>query len=249
MHPHPVANGLLSGAVAAVVAALIHLVFLQPILMRAEEYEKGARTHVIAAVAGHDHSLAAPATVQADHPHAGVPSRLDMPLDLTRDAQTVGFLLVTYAGFGMLMAGAVDLARRRGYCPARGHAVLWGLAGFTAFALVPGFGLPPELPGTSAGTLVLRQIWWVAAAAATLTMLTGLAYGRARIAVAIAGAAALALLMTFVPEPAVLEGPVPPELAALFAARSLGLSAVAWQVLAWAAMRRPETVTQAAVPG
>ena len=44
MHNNTVANGLLSGAVAAIVAAVLHLMFLQPILLRrADTQFRGCR--------------------------------------------------------------------------------------------------------------------------------------------------------------------------------------------------------------
>jgi hypothetical protein len=46
--------------------------------------------------------------------------------------------------------------------------------------------------------------------------------------------------MLLAPEPDALTGPVPPELSAAFAGRSLGLAAVAWLVLAACVLHRPQ---------
>jgi cobalt transporter subunit CbtA len=248
MHSNPVANGLLSGAVAAAVAAILHLMFLQPVLLRAEDYESGARVHNFAAApAEHDHAAAetdaaASGTEGAtEEASGGMPTRFDTPLDLARDAQTVGFFLVVYAAYGLFLAAAVGLARGRGYRPERGHVVLWAAAGFAAFALVPSFGLAPELPGMAAGPLEARQLWWVVTAAVTATTLAGVAVGGARAPWAgLVGVAVLTGLMLLAPEPEALTGPVPPELSAAFAGRSLGLAAVAWLVLAACVLHRPQ---------
>ncbi|MDZ4068079.1 MAG: CbtA family protein [Tabrizicola sp.] len=244
MHVNPIANGLLSGAAAAIVAAILHLMFLQPLLLRAEEYESGARVHSFETGASHDHADAVAA--DPDHHSGGeatsraMPTRLDTPWDPLRDAQTVGFFLVTYVAYGLILAAAVDLARRRGYREAVGHSVLWGAAGFATFALIPSFGLAPELPGMAAGTLELRQIWWAVTAAVTGATLTGLAFGSARTVWGGAGLIALTVLMFLAPEPEAFTGPVPPELSAAFAGRALGLAAAAWSVLAFCIVRLPQ---------
>lgn len=45
--------------------------------------------------------------------------------------------------------------------PTRTQGLLWGLAGCATFVLAPTLGLPPELPGTAAADLTLRQTWWI----------------------------------------------------------------------------------------
>jgi cobalt transporter subunit CbtA len=238
MHNNTVANGLLSGAVAAIVAAVLHLMFLQPILLRAEEYESGARIHSFEAAAAHDEAADDHAAAAASPAgEAAVPSRFDVAVDLSRDGQTVLFFLVTYAGFGLLLAGVVDLAKGRGYVPANGHAALWGAAGFAVFSLVPSFGLAPEPPGLAAGEIVARQMWWIAVATITAATLAAVAFNPARLLWGSLGCAALVALMFMVPHPAVLTGLVPPELVGVFAARSLGISAVAWLILALGVLR------------
>jgi cobalt transporter subunit CbtA len=254
MHSNPVVNGLLSGAAAALVAAVLHLVFLQPLLLRAEDYESGARVHSFVSSLGEDHHSEA-ATVDPGHDASeaktpgAMPTRLDTPWDLSRDAQTAGFFLVAYAAYGMLLAGAVELARRRGYREATGHTVLWGAAGFAVFALVPSFGLAPELPGMAAGPLGQRQLWWAATAVVTAATLAGLAFGHARALWGGAGLIALTLLMFLAPEPEAFIGPVPPELSAAFAGRALGLAAAAWLVLAACVLRQPSRVNSVVTLG
>lgn len=245
MHTNPVMNGLLSGAAAGIVAAVLHLMFLQPLLLRAEDYESGARVHSFETPASDHHAGAGSAADPAQDSGSEIttspmPTRFDKPWDPQRDAQTVGFFLITYAAYGLILAAAIDLAHRRGYREASGHSVLWGAAGFAAFALVPSFGLAPELPGMSAGPLELRQLWWATTAAVTAVALTGIAFGRTRAIWGGAGLIGLTVLMLIVPEPEAFSGPVPPELAAAFAGRALGLAAVAWLVLAACALRLPQ---------
>jgi cobalt transporter subunit CbtA len=44
---------------------------------------------------------------------------------------------------------------------------LYGVAGFLVFFAAPALGLPPELPGTAAADLSIRQEWWSMTAVAT----------------------------------------------------------------------------------
>lgn len=237
MYTHPVVNGLLSGAVAAVVAAVLHLVFLQPVLLRAEAYEAGEITHSFAAAGAQDHHATGAGAEAIPGPRP-MPTRFDFRFDPGRDAMTFGFFLVTYSAFGLLLAAGVDLARRRGYVPGPGHAALWGAAGFASIALVPSFGLAPLPPGLAAAETVARQLWWAATAAVTMVTVASFAFlPRGRV-VGGMGVGGLVILMFLVPVPAALTGPVPPELSALFATRALGISAVAWLVLAAAVLRQ-----------
>ena len=244
MHSNTVANGLLSGAVAAIVAAVLHLMFLQPVLLRAEEYETGARVHSFAAAPAHDEAAGDhAATKPALEGDAAVPGRFDMAVDLSRDSQTALFFLLTYAGFGLLLAAGVAVAGARGYVPTAGHAALWGAAGFAALSLVPSFGLAPEPPGLAAGELVLRQLWCITPATITAATLAAIAFSPARFLWGSLGCASLLMLMFMVPHPIVLTGSVPPELAGVFATRSLGIAAVAWLILAQGVLRTHRSAT------
>ena len=71
--------------------------------------------------------------------------------------------LVTAIGFGLLLVAASEFA---GGIAGWRQGLLWGLAGFAAFTLAPGLGLPPELPAMPAAELVPRQAWWIATVAA-----------------------------------------------------------------------------------
>src|SRR6202030_4532419 len=61
---------------------------------------------------------------------------------------------LTSVGFALLLVGAYAVSGRA--VDAR-EGLLWGIAGFAAFALAPAFGLPPELPGSVAADLVARR--------------------------------------------------------------------------------------------
>lgn len=160
-----------------------------------------------------------------EHGSAGIEPQA---LPLGRTIQTLMFNILSGAAFGLILAALLAV---RGRAVGLRHGVLWGAAGFVAFSLAPAVGLPPELPGSLAADLVSRQLWWVLTAAATAGGLGLLAFAgswSARFAGAI-----LVVLPHIVgaPQPDTLGGAVPPELAAQFAAVSLGTSALFWVVL------------------
>lgn len=228
-------GGLLGGFAAGLLAAVLHLLLVQPVLLVAERYETGELVHRPAAVQTYDHG-SAPA---ADGTATGLPEppmpALAPTLDPARDGLTALTFGFTYAGFGLLLAAAMAAAEARGRAPATLRAgLVWGAAGWVAVQLAPALGLPPELPGMGAADLAARQAWWWATAATTALGIAMLAFGRGWPAVAGGLALVLALHVLGAPEPTALTGPAPPELAALFAARSLGAGLVAWLALGWA---------------
>jgi cobalt transporter subunit CbtA len=106
------------------------------------------------------------------------------------------------------------------------------LSGFAAFVLSPSLGLPPELPGMQAAELSDRQMWWVMTAAATVAGLflsSGVKSWLGRLA-------GLALMVAphllGAPQPPASVPVIPPDLAALYSARALGLSLIGWLALA-----------------
>jgi len=54
--------------------------------------------------------------------------------------------------------------------------MVWGGAGFIAFFVAPGLGLPPEIPGGEAAALENRQGWWVMTIFLTSAGLAALAF-------------------------------------------------------------------------
>ena len=204
-------SGLIAGAVAGLCAAVLHLLFIQPVLLHAELYESGELVHFGAA--------SSPA------------ARSSFGLDPVRDGLSVIFSMLTYAGFALILVALMALAEGRGAVISARNGLLWGVAGFVAVLLAPAFSLPPEVPGVAAAEILPRQAWWFATVFAAGAAMWLLAFGRGWRAW---GAVAVLLLAPHAigaPEPDSFAGPVPTELGALFAARVLGVGLVAWVLL------------------
>lgn len=220
-------SALIAGAAAGLIAALLQLGFVQPVLLHAELYEDGTLTH-FAAGGGHDHGADAghdhPAAAPAPHPGTG-------GLDPARDGLSVLFSVLVYAGWGMLLVAAIALAENRGHRVTARQGMLWGLAGFIAVQFAPAFGLAPELPGMAAADLTRREIWWVATVLLSAGALWLAAFGKGWSAWGPAIVMAALPHLIGAPHPVDLTGPTPPELAAQFAGRALGVGLVAWVTL------------------
>ena len=87
------------------------------------------------------------------------------------------------------------------------------------------------MPGLNAAPVEPRQVWWFGTAAATGIGLWLIAFGRNW---AMWGAAIILIAAPHIigaPLPLMLSNIAPPELAANFAARTLGLALVVWTTL------------------
>ena len=134
--------GLLTG----LLLSLLQIVSIDPIIFAAESYEVESPARAPAGHEGHDHD------------HSGW-----APEDgFERTFYTVLSNISAAIGFAVIMLALmnlVSLLRQSGYSLL--HGLLWGLAGFAAFYLAPGIGLPPEIPGIEAAPTGHRQAWWV----------------------------------------------------------------------------------------
>lgn len=208
-----VTTALFAGFLTGILAAILQFWLVQPLLLHAELYETGALTHF------------GPGASNA-------PAQMPLPgIDLQRDGLSVLFTALIYTGYAFLLTAAMALAAERGIAVSIRQGLIWGVCGFAAVQLAPAMGLPPELPGAAAADVTARQVWWFGTAAATATGLALIGFS-ATPALWVAGAALIAAPHIIgAPEPAQFVGPTPPELAAHFAARALGVGLAAWALL------------------
>lgn len=233
------AAALGAGIGVGVLIATLQHVALVPLILEAEKYESGA----MAVPHRHDHGSlpalvepvqAEPQTQPQTQPQAQPQTHQhEAPPMVAEDSPwrpvfTSIATTLTAVGYALLLVGAFAVSGRA--VDAR-EGLLWGLAGFAAFALAPAFGLPPELPGSLAADLYARQAWWIATMAATVLALGLMAFVRAVWAIPVGIALLAAPHLVGAPQPPDGAGLVPPELAAEFAARSLGVNAVLWTLL------------------
>lgn len=203
-------SGLFAGFAAGLISGALQFVFVQPVLLHAELYESGQLTHFGAAT-------------QAE---ALLPT-----VEWTRNLLTVLFTALIFSAYGLLLVAGFALAEGRGATIDARTGALWGLAGFAVFQFAPAVGLPPELPGMAAADLQARQIWWLSCVVATGAGLWLLAVERG-LATSVAGVVLLAAPHVIgAPHPHDFTGPTPPELASLFAGRTLGVGLASWALL------------------
>ena len=204
-------SALFAGAAAGLCAGLLQLAFVQPVLLHAELYESGQLVHFGA---------------DAVSAHPALPG-----LDPVRDGLSLIFTMLTYTGYALILIAAMNMGRQQGARIDPRHGLIWGVAGFVAFHLAPGITLAPEVPGVSAADVGLRQVWWFATVAAAVVALWLIGFGKGWIAWGVAVVLLAAPHVIGAPEPDSFAGTVPPEIAALFAARALGIGLAAWVLL------------------
>lgn len=216
MTRHLLTSALFAGLAAGLIAALLQFWLVTPLLLEGELYETGTRTHFAASLSDPVQSPSGPAE--------------GLTQDMSRHAMTAGFNLVAYTAFALILLAGMALAERFGHTLNIRTGLVWGLCGFIAMHLAPAVGLPPELPGTIAAEVELRQVWWLATVAASILGLGLIAFGRGFLP--IMGVIALAMPhLIGAPHLDTYFGIAPPELSAEFATRSLGVAAASWVVL------------------
>ncbi len=240
---HMLSSALIAGLVAGLLSALLQFVLVEPDIILAERYETGELTQFTAATAGthqHDHS-ATTATedpaITAEPAAEPAPEAVGKGPFLSRPVLTVLFTVLTYCGYALILLAGIRLAESLDVTIGPSQALLWGLAGFLAFQMMPALGVAPELPGTPAADLQARQYWWFATAASTAIGLWLLVYGPASWQRVLGAGLLIAPHAEGAPKSPGFGGVVPPELAASFAAHSLGVGLITWVVLAWVLVR------------
>ncbi len=211
--------GLLAGLLAGLLIAALQQVTTTPLILAAETFEKPAVAsatpappHSHAAGTAHDHG-------EGWKPADGMPRFFFTAITTVATAVGVAFVLMA----AMVFAGApID----------EHHALAWAIAGFVACGLAPAAGLAPELPGSAAGDLVGRQLWWVGTAIATAIGLWAFLRTDHHPVVRL-GAIVLLLAPHLIgaPHPHEFESKVPAEIAARFTALSLVVQALLWALV------------------
>lgn len=213
----------LAGIGTGVVGSAIHLYATVPLILQAETFENAGADAAPTEAAAHEHAPGA-----AAHEHAHDEDEWGPADGIERNGLTVIFTVLTGFGFGLLLVAASELA---GGLRSWHQGVIWGLAGFAAFTLAPGLGLPPELPAMPAADLAARQLWWIGTVAATAGGLALIAFGRSPLLAVLGVALILAPHVIGAPQPDSHESPIPESLHHSFIVASVMTSFVFWALL------------------
>jgi cobalt transporter subunit CbtA len=148
-------TSILVGLIVGPLTSAVQLVGTTPLILKAEIYEAAGGK----AAPAHSHDGAAAASEHHHEDEGWAPAD-----GLERNAYSVAANTLTAIGYALVLTGLIVLSGR----PATWHrGLIWGIAGFVCVMLAPMLGLPPELPGTPAGPLLDRQVWWAATVIAT----------------------------------------------------------------------------------
>lgn len=231
---------VLAGIVAGLFSSALQQWRLVPLILQAEEYEITTQSERVDALILPGDAQGTPTrpTLQIPQTDAEL-----LPLDtdmmeteeswmpqagFERAFYTVVSTLLVSLGFAFLLVGISVLANLEITAT---NGILWGLAGFLTFSLMPAIGLPPELPGMEAADLGMRQFWWWATVLSTGAALMILARFTSPLRLPIA--MALLFIPHFVgaPPAPTVQSDVPAILASTFAANTLFAALAFWVAL------------------
>ncbi|RJT41920.1 cobalt transporter [Mesorhizobium waimense] len=224
----------IAGLVAGVALACMQAFATVPLILKAEVYEQAGGGHQ------HEHAAAPAAnatSTDAMSSAAPAPTEAAAPAEDEGWAPADGFErfafsvlanIVTGIGFALVLVAVSEFAGGIGNWR---QGVFWGLAGFAAFTLAPGLGLPPELPAMPAADLTERQIWWWATVAATAAGLGLIAFRKSLPLAILAVALIVAPHIVGAPQPNSFETPIPEGLHHQFVVAVTVTNLVFWLVL------------------
>jgi cobalt transporter subunit CbtA len=225
-------SALFAGLLAGLIAVLLQFALLQSLILEGEEYETGAKSHFAGVLVITE---AEPETSAPDIEAEEATEEADEENMAMRYALSFFAQFVVFTGWGLILVAGFAVASRFGHIITLKEGLLWGVAGFTAVHMAPSLGLAPELPGTPAAELELRQMWWITTVVSTALALALFAYGRSLVFVVIGLLLLIAPHLIGAPMLDEFSGVAPPELSGEYVARSLGISMMSWVVLGLAA--------------
>jgi cobalt transporter subunit CbtA len=234
-------SALVAGCAAWLLAVTLHFSFVQKYILLAEEYETGAAVHFAGVASPQNEGDAAmpgasamtEGSAESVAPVAEAES--EPTSNVTRNLWTAVFFGLVYVGYAIFLVAGFGLARIYGKVITAREGLLWGIAGYAAFQIVPAMGMAPELPGVPAADLGARQLWWWGTAIATAIALVLIGYVQRPAALGLAVILLAAPHVIGAPELETFGGVVPPEAAAAFASRVLGMGLAVWAVMGWVA--------------
>ena len=220
-------SALFAGLVAGLIAVLLQWSIMEKLILEGEEYETGNKNHFAGVLVINEVAEANDQAVIEDEEE---PENLFKRFSLAFFAS-----FVVFVGWSLMMTAGFAIAEKFGKRITIKDGLLWGIAGYAAVHMLPSIGLPPELPGTPAAELELRQLWWVSTVVASVLGFALIAYGQSVFYVVIGLALLVAPHLIGAPHMEGYSGLAPPELSGEYVARSLAVGMIAWAVLGLAA--------------
>ena len=216
---------IVAGLIAALVFTVVQSVWVTPLILQGEVYEDAAEA------APHSHEHEAHETAEHEETAGGHhhdENEWKPEEGWQRTLFTFGANLLMGVGYAFVLVALYLLWREPRNILT---SALYGAAGFLVFFGAPALGLPPELPGTAAAELSLRQEWWAMTAVATAVGLF-LVFSQSRWSLRILGVA-IVIAPHFVPapQPAVESSLAPAELQSQFRVATTICNAVFWLAL------------------
>jgi len=206
----------IAGLLAGVAMAALQSFATTPLILKAETYENAGATD-----AGRQLGHGAGAVATAEEAWG--------PADgIERTIYTIIANVVSATGFAIIM---IALSEMSGGMNGWRQGIMWGFAGFAAFTLAPGLGLPPELPAMPAGDLVARQTWWLGTVAATALGLALIAFSSNGLFALLGVALIIAPHIIGAPQPVSHASPIPDELHRKFVILTTLSNLVFWLIL------------------
>jgi cobalt transporter subunit CbtA len=161
--------GLLAGGL---LTAVQHLQVL-PLIAAAERYESGGSLATVEpAPALHTHA--------DEHQHSHEEATWEPADGIERSLWTLIANVATAIGLALLLLplmAAWDVQQTAAGASLR-NGLLWGIAGYLSFFVVPALGLGPEIPGAADTHVTDRQAWWLLAVACSAAALATVSLSR-----------------------------------------------------------------------
>ncbi|WP_456388075.1 CbtA family protein [Profundibacter sp.] len=222
-------SALFAGLVAGLIAVLLQWSIMEKLILEGEEYETGNLNHFAGVLVINEAGEAAGDAVEVEEEE-------EEPENLFKRYSLAFFAaFVVFVGWSLMMTAGFAIAEKFGKRITIKDGLLWGIAGYAAVHMLPSIGLPPELPGTPAAELELRQLWWVSTVIASVLGFALIAYGQSVLYVVIGLALLVAPHLIGAPHMEGYSGVAPPELSGEYVARSLAVGMIAWTALGLAA--------------
>ena len=154
-------NAIGVGVLAGLVMSFMQILTVNPVLLAAESFEQSSaaeQSYPASVTAAKDQAAVQEHAADGHHhstdawgPEEGAERNLFTLLSNVMAG--IGFAALVLAVMSQLqLLGIAKISVTKG--------LAWGVAGFLAFFLAPGIGMPPEIPGAQSASVASRQTWW-----------------------------------------------------------------------------------------